>query len=346
MTNLQGDVVLGGDVFSYSLKDLSILLDAELHGDGQAIVTGLASIENASASQLAFVASKKYKSQLSESKAIAVVLPPELVEFCPANALIVSHAERSFAKLTALFNDLPNPKKDIHPSAVLGDNVVLGKDVCVQANAVIENNACIGDNVIIGSGSIVGDGAKVGDNTRLHANVTVYHNVRLGSDCIVHSGTVLGSDGFGFVPNGGEQIKLHQLGTLVIGNNVEFGANCTIDRGALSDTVIADGVKMDNQVHIAHNVKVGRNTMIAGCVGVAGSTTIGENCQFGGMVGINGHIEISDNVAVTGMSLVAKSLSTPGLYSGNIPATENRLWRKNVAQFKKLSELAKLIKKS
>lgn len=335
----------------FQLKEIVALLNADArYTDAKSAeieICGLASISEASVSQIAFCGSPKYAQLLSGSSAAAILMTEAIFndnDVKHLNCLLVAKPELSFSVLTRLFSNYPVYPAGIHPSAVVDDEACLGNNVTVCATAVIEKGAVIGDDCVIGPGSVVGQFASIGKGTRLFANVTVYQEVQIGEACIIHAGTALGSDGFGFVagPHGME--KLYQLGTLIIGNRVEIGSNCTIDRGALSNTVIGNGVKMDNLVHIAHNVQVGENTAFAGCVGVAGSTRIGSNCQFGGQVGIIGHIEICDGVVVTGKSLVVKSITEPGVYSSGIPAGPNLEWRKNAVRFYQLDQMAKTIK--
>lgn len=334
---------------AFSLQELADLLAADLKLVKEQQVTGLASLEHAQVHQIGFCSSKKFLNQVQTTKAAAILIRADLLAMLeqnlPLNFLVVPKPELSFAALTKLFNSYPHATVGVHPSAVIADDAVLGEGVAVAANAVIEQGAVIGDACVIGAGCVIGAKAKLGKNTRLFSNVSVYHDVEIGADCIIHSGAVLGSDGFGFVPSAQGLEKLYQLGTLVIGDRVEIGSNCTLDRGALSNTVIGNGVKMDNQVHIAHNVIVGENTAFAGCTGVAGSTKIGANCQFGGQVSINGHIEICDGVVVTGRGLVIQSITEPGVYSSSIPVIKNADWRRNVVRFSQLSDMAKSIKR-
>ena len=330
---------------TYSVKQLAEILGAELKGEGSAQVSGLAGLSQANGAQVCFCAATRYLEALKKTRAAAVLVHADFAQYCPVDALIVAKPELAFAALTKLFSNYPEIEFSIHPTAVIAKGAKLAKDVSIGAHCVIEKGVRIAEGSIVGPGCVVGEHAVIGKGTRLFANVTVYHQVQIGDDCIIHSGSVLGSDGFGFVPTKNGYEKLYQLGTLVIGDRVELGSNCTLDRGALGNTIIGNGVKMDNQVHIGHNVVVGENTAFAGCVGIAGSTRIGANCQFGGQVGINGHIEICDGVIVTGASVVMQSIETPGVYSGGVPAGPNKLWLKNALRFNQLSEMAKTLKK-
>ncbi len=331
-------------------QQLGARLKPGIQSNPEKVIEGLASLDDAQDMHLAYCSNRKYLEKLGTSKAGVFLVGEalaEALESLPAHngdILFVSKVELAFAKLTALYSTYPEYQAGIAASAVVDATARLGKNVVVAANAVIEAHAEIGDDCVIGAGAVVGQRARLGKRCRLFANVSIYHDVILGDDCIIHSGTAIGSDGFGFVPNAGAYEKLYQIGTVVVGDRVEMGANCTIDRGALSNTVIGNGVKMDNQVHIAHNVQVGENTAFAGCVGVAGSTRIGANCQFGGQVGINGHIEICDGVIATGQALIISSITEPGVYSSGIPVVPNREWRRTTARHFQLDEMAKTIK--
>ncbi|MCE7617484.1 UDP-3-O-(3-hydroxymyristoyl)glucosamine N-acyltransferase, partial [Vibrio fluvialis] len=232
----------------------------------------------------------------------------------------------------------------IAPSAVVADDAKLGNNVSIGANAVIESGVELGDNVIIGAGCFIGKNAKLGDHTKLWANVTIYHNVVVGERCLIQSGTVIGSDGFGYANERGEWIKIPQLGSVRIGNRVEIGACTTIDRGALDDTVIEDNVILDNQMQIAHNVHIGYGTAMAGGTIVAGSTKIGKYCIIGGASVVNGHIEIADGVTITGMGMVMRSIDEKGMYSSGIPLQTNKEWRKTAARVHRIDEMNKRLK--
>jgi len=246
-----------------------------------------------------------------------------------------------FARLTQWWVRRMRPAGEpgVHPSAAVSPKAALGRNVRVEALAVVEDDAVIGDGAVIGSHSIVGRGARIGNDTRLGPNVSVLFGCSIGDRCILHSGAVVGADGFGFAPHKGEWVKIEQLGNVRIGNDVEIGANTCVDRGALDDTVIEDGVKLDNLIQIAHNVHIGAHTAMAGCVGIAGSVRIGAHCTIAGGVGIAGHLTIADNVHVTGMSLVSRSIHQPGVYSGAFPLDDNKSWEKNAATLRQLYAL-------
>lgn len=339
-----------GGVLSHaiSLHQLAQSIGAELHLAGtdtqDTLIIGLSTLVKAGNGQLSFLSNKKYRSQLQSTMAQAVILHPDELSHCSCSALVMNNPYVGFAKAAQLLDTTPEPAQEISPHAVIGENVKLGHGVKIGANAVIGAGAILSDNVIIGPGCFIGKSAHLGTNTKLWANVSIYHDVIMGTDCLVQANTVIGSDGFGYANENGKWIKIPQLGTVIIGNRVEIGASTTIDRGALDNTVLADGVIIDNQCQIAHNVEIGENTAMAACSVIAGSTVIGKNCSMAGLVGINGHISICDNVVFTGMSMVTKSISEPGVYSSGIPAEANRDWRKNMVALRNITSLNQRVK--
>jgi UDP-3-O-[3-hydroxymyristoyl] glucosamine N-acyltransferase len=331
-----------------SLFQLAQKIGAQLHLSGtdtqDTIISGLSTLVKAGKGQISFLSNNRYRNQLQDTKAQAVILHPDELSHCSCSALVMTNPYVGFAKAAQLLDTTPQPAQEISSHAVIGENVDLGINVKIGANAVIEAGAKLGDNVVIGPGCFVGKGAQLGANSKLWANVTIYHNVIMGTDCLVQANTVIGSDGFGYANDNGQWIKIPQLGSVVIGNRVEIGASTTIDRGALDNTVLADGVIIDNQCQIAHNVEIGENTAMAACSVIAGSTIIGKNCSMAGLVGINGHISICDNVIFTGMSMVTKSISEPGVYSSGMPASGNREWRKNMVALRNITGLNQRVK--
>ncbi len=330
---------------TYLLAELAALLEAELIGDPQQEISALATLQTATANDLTFIANPAYKKYLPATSAGAVLIHPDLIEEFAGNKLVVKKPYVAYAKATKLF-DLSNaPFSGIHPTAVIGVNCLLGSDISVGANAVLGDGVKLGDGVVVGPGCYIGDDSVIGNNTKLAAKVSIYHGVSIGSDCRIHSCAVIGADGFGFAPDAGEWVKIHQLGGVVIGNNVEIGACTCIDRGALDNTYIADGVIIDNQVQIAHNVSIGKGTAIAAQTGIAGTTSIGEYCTIAGAVGIVGHLTITDRVHITAMSLVTGSITESGSYSSGTALGPTKEWRKNAARFRQLDKLAtRLIK--
>ena len=331
---------------TYTLADLALLLDAELIGNAACIVAGIGDVGSAAAGQITFISHQKYLPQLANSAASAVLLNAALAECSVTNQLIVADPYLAFAKLSVIFDNRPKTRSGIHPNAYVDPEAIIGEGVCIAAGCVVEAGAIIGDYTELCAGSVVGPKAIVGKNCVLHANVTICHQCQLGDGVKVHSGTTIGSDGFGYAPSKEEGwVKIHQLGRVIIGNNVEIGANCAIDRGAIKDTLIADGVIIDNLVHIAHNVKIGKRTAIAGCVGIAGSTEIGAGCTMGGFVAINGHLTIADNVHFNGGTVVTKSIDESGHFASGSPMQEVRQWRRNMVRVAQLDEWVGRIKK-
>ncbi|MDE8742357.1 UDP-3-O-(3-hydroxymyristoyl)glucosamine N-acyltransferase [Pectobacterium polaris] len=331
-------------MYSIRLDALAQQLDAQLHGDGDIVITGVASMHSAKTGQITFLSDSRYREQLAGTQASAVVLTEADLPYCQVAALVVKNPYLTYARMAQLLDTTPQPATDIAPSAVIAPDAMLGQNVSVGANAVIESGAQLGDGVVIGPGCFIGKDARIGAGTRLWANVTIYHRVELGEHCLIQSGTVIGSDGFGYANDRGNWVKIPQLGTVRIGDRVEIGASTTIDRGALDDTVIGNGVIIDNQCQIAHNVVIGDNTAVAGGVIMAGSLKIGRYCMIGGASVINGHMEICDKVTVTGMGMVMRPITEPGVYSSGIPLQPNKVWRKTAALVMNIDEISKRLK--
>lgn len=325
----------------YTLEFLAGVIDAKIQGDGSLVVERLNTLQDASSKELAFLANPKYLKYLETTKAAAVILTEDSASDFSGNALICSDPYLAYAKLTAVFAKPIDRSQGVHATAVVHPSVTLASDVVVGPNAIIGAGSTIADGTVIGAGCSIAEDVSIGANCLLHPNVSVYDDVDIGDDCIIHSGAVIGSDGFGFAPSKEGWVKIHQLGSVSIGDRVEIGSGTTIDRGAIGNTQIANGVIIDDQVHIAHNVKIGENTAIAGCVGIAGSTEIGANCTIAGMAGVNGHITITDNVHIAGMAMVSKSITKPGAYSSATPIDEVGVWRKNAARFHQLDKMAR-----
>lgn len=330
----------------FSLGELAELLSADLDGDAGFLITGIAGLGNANSTQLSFLASNGYRKWLESTQAGAVLLKPENAALYNGHKLIVEDPYLCYARLTRLFDRSAEQHNGIHPTAVIGEGAEVDSSASIGPHVSVGAGAVIAAGVMIGPGSSVGARTHIGARTRLAANVTLYHDISIGEDCVLHSGCVIGADGFGFAPdreNGG-WCKIHQLGSVSVGNRVEIGACTAIDRGALTNTEIHDGVIIDNHVHVAHNCVIGENTAIAANSGIAGSTRIGRNCTLAGAVGVTGHIEIADNIHFTGMTMVTKSISEPGSYSSGTAASSTREWRKNAVRFNQLNELAARIK--
>ena len=310
---------------SISLGFIVETLGGELHGDAALLVDGLAPLETAGPQQLSFLSHPKYQKQLTSSGAGCVIVSPQMqaVAMLRGTCIVSDQPYLYFARVTQLWNkSLPRSVQPrIHPSAVIDPAAFVHHQAKIGALCVIEQ------------------GAHIGANTELKSRVTVGEHCTIGERCILHSGVVIGADGFGFAPNAGAWEKIEQLGAVRIGNDVEIGANTCIDRGALQDTVIEDGVKLDNLIQIGHNVKVGKNTAMAGCVGVAGSATIGAHCTIGGGAVVLGHLSLAEGVNISAATVVSRSISKPGHYTGIFPIDDNVTWEKNAASLKQLHSL-------
>ncbi|MGB0473379.1 MAG: UDP-3-O-(3-hydroxymyristoyl)glucosamine N-acyltransferase [Porticoccaceae bacterium] len=318
-------------------------IGATLKGDPEYLVTGLATLISAMPNQVSFLANMKYRQQLSNCQAGAVILQPEHAKFYTGNCLLLDNPYVGFAKLSQAFDYKPQ-LCGIVKTARIDPTAVLGRGVNLAPGVFIGPNVTLGNCVSVGANTVVEAHAKVGDYTKIAANVTLYHRVKIGAQCIIHSGAVIGADGFGFAKDGCNWIKVAQLASVSIGDNVEIGAGTTIDRGTLTDTIIGNGVKLDNQIQIGHNVQLGDCTAIAACTGIAGSTTLGKYCTIAGACGVAGHLTLADNVHITAMSLVTHSIPKPGVYSSGTAMDKNHKWLRNATRFKQLEQMAKRIK--
>ncbi|MDB6096829.1 MAG: UDP-3-O-(3-hydroxymyristoyl)glucosamine N-acyltransferase [Francisellaceae bacterium] len=327
-----------------TLQEITDYLGGRLVGDPQEVINGIASLAKAKKGQLSFLTNPQYKSDLNKTQASVVLIQESDLNDCPVNAIITDNPYMSLAKVACLFQATKPNAYIIHPTVIMGLDCVVSEKVSIGAHCVIGNNVKIGENVVIGAGCIIGDDVSIANNTTLKPNVTFYSNVQCGEACLIHSGAVIGSDGFGFANHQGEWIKIPQLGGVIIQDKVEIGSNTTIDRGAFENTIISKNVIIDNLVQIGHNVIIGDYTAIAGCVAIAGSTKIGKYCLIGGGASIAGHLEIADKVIITGMSGVNHSLKKTGSYSSGMPAKPSQIWRKNVARFHRLDEMFKTLR--
>ena len=321
-----------------TLKKISEKFNVEFIGDGSYEINSVASITSATEKSIIFLSDKNFLKFLDETKSQTVVTTKELSKFCKNNIIICDNPYLLFAKISQLINKQDSLKYNVH-SSVVSFTKNLNNKLLIEPNVVIGKNVEIEENSFIGANCYIGDNVKIASGARIFPNVTIYNDVKIGNNIIIHSGVVIGADGFGFANDREEFIKIPQIGGVRIGHNVEIGSNTSIDRGTLDNTIIGNGVKIDNQIQIAHNVHIGDNTAIAGCVGIAGSARIGKNCIIGGMAGIQGHIEICDNVKITGMAKVACDIKEPGIYSSGTPLMLNKKWLKNAARFKQLNEL-------
>lgn len=328
----------------FKLDEIVGRFGGELVGDGETLIERVATLETASAGSIGFLANPKYASQLADCRASAVIVAPAARERTALPRIVTPDPYVYFARVSQLLNPARKPAPGIDPSAVVASTVPASASIGAQAS--LGAGVVLGEGVVIGPGCRVGDGVHIGDDSVLHANVTIYHDCVLGARCIVHSGAIIGADGFGFArERDGSWVKIPQIGRVVIGDDVEVGANTTIDRGALGDTVIGNDVKLDNLVQVAHNVRIGDHTVMAGCAGIAGSTTIGARCLIGGQAGISGHLEICDDVVISAWTLVGKSIREPGVYTATLPLQQHGDWVRNFAHLRHLDSLADRIRR-
>lgn len=329
---------------SLTLAQIAEAIDGHLIGDADYLIDSVGTLAQATPQQISFLANTKYKKFLNETHAGAVIVATGLGSELSTNVIEAADPYVAYAKAASLlYPDLISesgihPTAWIDPTAVVADNVSIGPHVTIDKSVVIESG------VSISAGSVIEPNVFIGENCRIKANVTLCHNVQIGQRVIIHPGAVIGADGFGIANDNGKWIKVPQIGRVVIGNDVEIGANTTIDRGAIEDTFIADGVKLDNQIQIAHNVIIGEHTVIAGCVGIAGSTRIGKYCAIGGGTGISGHLDIADGVQLTGMTMVTKSITESGVFSSGIPVEPTKQWHKNVVRYRQMDKLFERVK--
>lgn len=327
-----------------TLGALAQLTGATLKGHANTPITGVAAISNAKKGDITFIADVKYRALLETTQASAVILTEQEVSLCQGNALICSDPKLVFALIVDKLFDNKVRESHIHPSAIIGKDTQIHPTAHIGPYCVIGDRVVIGANVILEAGCSIGDDCVIADGSILYPRVTIYQGCLLGKDCTVHSGVIIGSDGFGFVKNKSQWVRVPQVGGVKIGDRVEIGANTTIDRGAIEDTEIGNDVILDNLIQIGHNVKIGDSTAIAACVGIAGSTIIGKHCLVGGGTRFNGHIQIADYVQIVGCTNVAHSITKPGGYGSATTAMEITQWKKNLFRFHRLDELASRVK--
>lgn len=330
-------MVPAGEI-SLTLAEIAARLGGDVLGAAQTRVFRVAPLTSAGAGEIAFLANRKYRAQLQTTQAAAVILGPDAAEAFAGPRIVTANPYAYYARVAALLNPVAAGFSGVHPSAVV--------DSPVPASAAIGPHVCIGkgvtlgENVVIHAGCVIGDGTCLGDATVLYPNVTIYHDCVIGRRAIIHSGAVIGADGFGFAPDGREWVKIPQIGRVIVGADVEIGANSAVDRGTLEDTVIGDGCKIDNLVHVAHNCRIGANSVLAGCTGIAGSTTLGEHCIVGGAGMISGHLNLAPNTVISGGSLVMKDIRQPGVYTSVFPLDTHEEWLRNASHIRRLSKLA------
>lgn len=324
-----------------TLAELAQRFQGKARGNPDLTLERVAPLESAGPHDIAYVSDRRYLSLLTSTSAGAVILTETDASRFSGNVLIADNPHLCFARVAALLHPQPALTPGAHATAVVSPTAKIAPTAWIGPHAVIENGAVIGEGAFVGPGCFIGSHAVIGARTRLVARVTINDRCIIGENCLLHPGAVVGSDGFGYAKDEERWQKVPQLGRAVVGNDVEVGANTTIDRGALNDTVIGDGVKLDNQIQIAHNVRIGENTAIAAFAGVAGSTVIGKRCTIGGQAGIVGHIEIADDVHITAGSLVTSSITQAGVYSASLKAEPVERWRRNAARLHHLDKMAR-----
>ena len=322
----------------------SLTGDVRVLGENNIEIDGLGPIETARPGQITHLSGSAYQRFLATTEASAVLLREADAPQCPATAVVVANPYLAFALVSQLFNDAPRVATGVHPAANVASSANVHPSAAIAANATVAAHVEVGAGVSIGAGTYLGESVTVGDHSTIHANATLYHDVRVGQRCVIHSGAVIGADGFGFTPDDRGRLQaIAQLGGVTLGDDVSVGACTTIDRGAITDTVIRDGVKIDNQVQIGHNCDIGEHTLICGCVGIVGSTKIGRHCAFAGGAGVGGEhpIEICDFVQVGVVTTVTRSITEPGVYMGGVLHNTARRWKRNAVRFGQLDEMAK-----
>lgn len=329
---------------TWTLADIAHHIDGVIQGDATFQVESVATLQNATKHQISFLSNLKYKKYLTSTKAGVVIVSPDVASLVPNNAIVVDDPYVAYAKAARLLNPIRTYQHGIDATAIISASSIIHPTASIGARVVIEAGVEIAEDVVIGPACIIQQNSKIGVGSRLIANITICDGVQIGARCTLHPGVVIGADGFGIANDGAKWIKVPQVGSVKINDDVEIGANTTIDRGAIEDTIIGQGVKLDNQIQIGHNVTIGAHTVIAGCVGIAGSTAIGRNCAIGGGAGIGGHLTIADGVQLTGMTMVTKSITSPGIYSSGIPAEPTQQWHKNVIRYRQMDKLLTRVK--
>jgi UDP-3-O-[3-hydroxymyristoyl] glucosamine N-acyltransferase len=328
-----------------NLKDIVARLGGEAVGEVSAPLTGVATLDSAGPADIAFLANPKYRSRLATTKAGAVILGPGDRDMATMPRIVTDNPYAYYARTVALFHPEVPASPGIDPTARVDATAEVDPGAEVGPYAVIGAQARVARGARVGAHCVLGRGVAIGEGTRLHPRVTIYDGCVVGARGVLHSGVVIGADGFGMAREDGRWLKIPQVGIVRIGDDVEIGANTCIDRGALDDTVIEEGVKLDNLIQIAHNVVIGAHTVVAGCTGISGSTTVGKHCMIGGGVGLVGHISICDHVTVSGMSLITKSITEPGTYTAAIPFMPHAEWLRNAVHMRRLDEIAKHLRK-
>lgn len=329
---------------AFTLAEIASRLGGRAVGASGTLIRQVGSLERAGPDQITFFSQLRHKGKLAATRAAAVILAEETQDLTSIPRIVCDDPYAYFARVSQLFNPFTAPEPGRHRAATVAEGAKIAATARIEAGAVVEDGAFIGERVWVGAGCYLGQDCSIGDDSRLHPSVVVYSGCRIGARAIIHSGAVIGADGFGIAHDAGKWIKIPQIGRVVIGDDVEIGANSTIDRGAIDDTVLEDGVKLDNQVQIGHNVRVGAHTAIAGCVGVAGSADIGRHCTIGGAASILGHLKLVDHVNISAGTLISRSILKPGTYTGVFPFEPNASWTRNAVWLRHLSELSNRVR--
>ena len=334
---------------SYNLNEIVAQLGGAVSGNADTKIHRVGSLAQAQAGAIGFFSDTKYSTQLTNTQASAVILKPEHAALTKLPKIVTDNPYAYFAKVSQLFNPMDIGSQGIHPSAVIDATAEIPASCSVGAQVVIDKNVTLGENVVIGAGCVIERNSNIGDNTVLEANVTIKHSTQIGTHCHLFSGCVIGNDGFGYAEQDGADnakswVKIPQVGRVVIENHVDIGANTTIDRGAIDDTVVEEGVKLDNLIQIAHNCRIGAHTVIAGCTGIAGSAMIGKHCKIGGAAMILGHLTIADHVTISPGSMIMRSIRKSGTYTALMPFQEHEAWLKTAANIRHLPSLTDRIK--
>ena len=327
------------DAVGISLRQLAERCGAELAGDGDVVIDRVATLDSAGEGAIAFLSNPKYRGRLAGTRASAVIVAPDDAQATALPKLVTANPYAAYARVAAILHPPRAPAPGVHPTAVVAGSARVAASAAIGAHAVIGERTEVGERAAVGAGTVVGEDCTVGEDCLLYPRVVVYPRSAIGPRTIVHSGAVIGADGFGMAEQDGRWLKIPQLGRVVVGADVEIGANTTIDRGAIGDTFIDDDVKLDNQIQVGHNCHIGAHTAIAGCVGIAGSTTIGRNCKIGGAAMISGHLEIADGTVISAATGVFDSIRTPGVYTGTFPALPHREWRRVAAATRRLRSI-------
>ena len=331
------------DMASMRLDEIVAALGGELLGAGSTRIHRVATLQSAGPGDLAFLSHARYRPLLRSTRASALILPSSEKDATSLPRIICKDPYLYFAQVAQVFSPLERVTPGIHASAVVESDAIIDPTAQIGAGTYVGHLARIGAHTVVGPGCFIGIESIVGQSCRLNANVSIYHHCQLGSRAIIHSGVVIGADGFGMALKDGVWVKIPQTGCVVIGDDVEIGANSTIDRGTLDDTVIEDGVKLDNQIQVGHNVRIGAHSALAGCVGIAGSARIGRRCTLGGGAIVLGHLEIADDVHISAATLITKSIPKSGKYAGAYPFGEHRKWMRSAAALRHLDELVKRV---